>query len=114
MDVIAGNIANVNTTRVAGRRGPFRRREVVFESAARRGEPGGVRLAEIVEDPSPFITVHRPGHPDADPSGRLLIPNVNLAVEMMDLIAASRGYEANLRAIRSYLSVANEVLQLGR
>ncbi len=102
MDVIAENIANVETTR-AGDGGPYRRHEVVLRAQAPPGSRGGtgVAVAEIVQDASPPKRIHRPGHPDADADGYLLMPNVDLPTEMADMALAARAYEANAAALRS-------------
>ncbi len=126
LDIIANNLANVNTTRTAGG-GPYRRQMAVF---APRGEqvqwmfPGvestqsfrgkGVRVAGIVEDGTDFKKVHQPGHPDADAAGYVSYPNVNVATEMVDLMAATRAYEANVAAIGAARSMAQSALDIGR
>ncbi|HOK39822.1 MAG TPA: flagellar basal body rod protein FlgC [bacterium] len=115
MDVIANNIANVNTTRTAEGT-PYRRKNVVFEPKGFNGmefyiplvrkppqtQVGtGVRVVDIVEDQSPLRLVYDPSHPDADEKGYVHYPNVNIVTEMVDLITASRSYEANVTAIKS-------------
>jgi flagellar basal-body rod protein FlgC len=131
MDVTAGNLANAQSTSAAGG-GPYRRREVVLQergatpfSAALAGArgatgvavpstPGGVRVAGIVEDPSPDRLVHDPGHPDADARGYVRMPNVNPVSEMVDLITASRGYEANVTALQTAKQMFAKTLDLLR
>jgi flagellar basal-body rod protein FlgC len=100
MDVIAENLANADTTRTATG-GPYQRQEVVLEQATPSfGEVlGGVQVAGIVNDPSPPRMVYDPGHPDADKNGYVKMPNVNPVNEMVDLITAQRGYEANVTAM---------------
>jgi flagellar basal-body rod protein FlgC len=126
LDVIANNLANVNTTRTAAG-GPYRRQMVVF---APRGEqvqwlyPGlepdppfrgrGVRVTGIVQDPSPFRRVYDPGHPDADAMGYVSLPNVNVATEMVDLMSATRAYQANVAAISAARTMAERALDIGR
>ncbi|RME74837.1 MAG: flagellar basal body rod protein FlgC [Planctomycetota bacterium] len=116
MDVISQNIANAEVTK--GPDGePYRRREVVFESVldnALADSGAGVEVAGIETDPTPFPRVFRPGHPDADADGYVRMPNVSLPMEMVDLIAASRAYEANLAAMRSYRDMVQQGLQIGR
>lgn len=99
MDVIAENIANVETTRW-NEDGPYRRREVVLR-AQPAGTGTGVAVAAIVPDASPPTRIHRPGHPDADAEGYVLMPNVDLPTEMADMALAARAYEANAAALRS-------------
>ena len=102
MDVIAENLANAETTRTP-EGGPYRRQEVVLEQASPSfGEVlGGVRVAGIVSDSSPARRVYDPGHPDADKQGYVTLPNVNPVNEMVDLITAQRGYEANVTAMNA-------------
>jgi len=120
MNVIANNIANAQTTRdVNGT--PFRRREVVFatEFAKLAGsdnqqQGAGVRVAEISQDTSELPKVYRPGHPDADEEGFVTMPNVSMSNEMVDLITATRGYEANLKALNAYKDSVRQSLALLR
>ncbi|MDI3327171.1 MAG: flagellar basal body rod protein FlgC [Alicyclobacillaceae bacterium] len=134
MDVIANNIANADTTRRSdGLPGPYRRRMVVFEPDS--GEAGfgslfrsmlggngaqGVRVAGIVEDPGPLQLKYDPDHPDAikDPAsplyGYVQLPNVDIVTEMVDLISASRAYEANVTALEATKMMAVKALELGR
>ncbi len=120
LEVAAANIANAHTTRTeAGE--PYRRRDVVFasvleESLARYGEPAptGVEVQEIVVDPRPFRRVYNPGHPDADAQGYVLMPNVDIPMEMVNLISASRSYEANVKVLRAFRQMVEEALQIAR
>lgn len=114
MEVIANNIANANTTRTS-EGGPFRRREVVFATALEglaNDEFGGVRVAGIQPDDSELPRVYRPGHPDADDGGYVTMPNVSLSNEMVDLITASRAYDANLRSLRTFRELVENALSL--
>ncbi|MEW5866872.1 MAG: flagellar basal body rod protein FlgC [Bacillota bacterium] len=125
MDVIANNIANANTTRTE-KGGPYRRRQVVFQavsSGVRAGQrrPGGlsapgrgVVVAAIVEDPSPSRLVYDPGHPDADTRGYVAMPNVDAVREMVDMISATRAYEANASALDAAKTMAMRALDIGR
>ncbi len=120
MEVIANNIANANSTRTA-EGGPYRRRQVVFQamlddvgSEESSGRMGGVRVLGVESDPSEFPRVYQPGHPDADAEGFVRMPNVSMANEMVDLITANRGYEANLRVLRSYREMVQQALTLLR
>lgn len=110
MDTISANIANANTTRTA-KGEAFRREMVVFESAPLK-HTTGVKVSKIVEDPSPFRTVYEPGHPDANKDGYVSYPNVNPITEMVDLISASRSYEANTAVIGTFKSVAQKALEI--
>jgi flagellar basal-body rod protein FlgC len=131
MDVTAENLANAQTTRGATG-GPYRRKDVVFESAggdafanalaaARSGSgargagtPGGVRVSAIVEDQSPNRLVYDPGHPDANAQGYVSMPNVNPVTEMVDLITASRSYEANVTAMQTSKQMFTKTLDILR
>jgi len=136
MDTIASNIANVETTRVEGEEGPYRRQVVVLE--ARRNEKvrpndrnfksllqdtinqelgQGVRVKEIrslTDAEEPFKRVYNPGHPDADADGYVLMPNVNIVEEMVNMISTSRAFEANTMAIEATKSMAVKALEIGR
>jgi flagellar basal-body rod protein FlgC len=100
MNTIANNLANANSTRDAsGQVNPYRRKDALFASAlAREGDAlQGVAVPAIADDPSPFREEHRPSHPDADPvTGIVRLPNVNPVLEMVDMIDATRAYEANV------------------
>lgn len=126
MDVIANNIANVNTTRTP-QGGPYRRQRVVFtprepqiffnipfvkSQAIYNGK--GVRVLRIEEDPSPFKIEYRPEHPDADKNGYVKLPNVNVVLEMVDMITATRAYEANVAAMRSAKEMMMRALDISR
>ncbi len=125
MDVISNNIANVNTTRTpAG--GAYRRQQVVFASRDKQvfmdvlktkmPEFGGrgVKIVGIKEDRSPLKTVYDPSHPDANKEGFVELPNVNIVKEMVDMIAASRAYEANVTALNAAKTMAVRALSIGR
>lgn len=126
MDVISRNIANVNTTRTADGT-PYRRQVVVFQEAeknmtfsdylndASKSMIGaGVKVVGISEDKTPFKSVYDPGHPDADEQGYVKMPNVEVMTEMVNMISASRAYEANITAINSAKSIAMKALEIGR
>jgi flagellar basal-body rod protein FlgC len=121
MDVTAENLANAQSTRTANGQGPYRRKEVVMQEAGVGVGPSfadslqaarGVKVAGIVEDPSPSRKVYDPGHPDADAKGYVEMPNVNTVTEMTDLIGASRAYEANVTAMQTAKSMFARTLDL--
>lgn len=127
MDVIAQNLANANSTR--GPDGlPYRRHEVVFRSAevgntagpggtseaATDGPLSGVEPVAIVEDPSALRTVYDPEHPDADDNGYVSYPNVNPVTEMVDMMTATRAYEANVTAMNAAKNMALKALDILR
>ena len=122
MDVIANNIANAGTTRSA-EGGPYRRQQVVFGTRQpdfatllqdSRSLLQGVEVEGIVHDLSEFPKVFNPGHPDADGEGMVTMPNVAIPHEMVDLITASRSYEANLKSIQSFRQITQQTLALLR
>ena len=102
MDVIAGNLANADSTQGANGQ-PYRRRMVVLQAGSQSFDQvlSGVKVAGIVEDQSPLRRVYDPSHPDADAQGYVTLPNVNPVTEMVDLITSSRGYEANVTAMNA-------------
>lgn len=114
MEVIANNVANANTTK--GPNGEaFRRQEVVFASAMGGGnQSGGVDVVGIQADQSELPRIYKPGHPHADDEGYVTMPNIVVSNEMVDLMVASRAYEANLNAIKTYREMANSTLELLR
>lgn len=118
MDAVMSNIAHASTTRTPDG-GPYRRKEVVFsemlESQGGNAESGlGVQVTEMVQSQDPFVRVHQPGHPDADADGYVLYPNVKPAEEMVDLMASSRSYEANVTAFRIAREMFQRSLEMGR
>ncbi len=115
MNVIALNIANAETTRTP-EGGPFRRQLAVFRGEQMR--PGanperlGVRVKRIITDDSPFRTVYNPVHPDADADGYVRMPNISMAVEMVDLISAQRAYDANIAVMVSERRMNQRALEI--
>jgi len=111
LNLIAGNIANANTTRTpAGE--PFRRRDVILQTTP--GQLGGVTILNIARDMSDFRSVLMQGHPDADANGYVRMPNVQLPVEMMNLVAASRAYQANVAVLKRYQDMVEATVELLR
>ena len=122
MDVIAANLANAESTRTP-EGGPYKRRDVVLEAlpvgerfADLLGEAAGsaVRVSRVVADQRPPRLVFDPGHPDADPEGYVKLPNVDVVSEMVDLMAASRAYEANVAAVNATKRVLEATLSIGQ
>jgi flagellar basal-body rod protein FlgC len=117
MNVIAENIANAESTRAPGG-GPYRRKQVLIGPAAGAGlgagseAAGGVRAFGVVEDQSPDRMVYDPSDPDADASGHVRMPNVDLPVEMVDMMVATRAYEANAVAFASQRQSQQRTLEL--
>lgn len=134
LDVVSENITNSQTTRTEGG-GPYRRKMVAFEAidgrndfrsalaraaggavSNRASDPndGGVRVREIVEDPSELKLVFDPTHPDANEEGYVELPNVDMIKEMTDAMAASRAFSANVTAFNTLKSVIAKGLEIGR
>ncbi|MBN2144525.1 MAG: flagellar basal body rod protein FlgC [Candidatus Aureabacteria bacterium] len=117
MNVIANNIANINTTRGANEE-PYRRQYVVFQTVMDKSlantEPigKGVEVTELVEDQRPFKKIYKPGHPDADGEGYVSMPNVDIVEENVDMIAASRSYEANLSVLKNTRAMIRKMIDL--
>jgi len=107
-EVVAVNIANAETTRTPSGE-PFRRKLVVMMQ-----DGLGVKVAAIVDDPAPFRLVYEPSHPDADTNGYVRMPNVHPVLEMVDLMAATRGYEFNAQALAIQRQMLQQVLDLLR
>jgi flagellar basal-body rod protein FlgC len=125
MNVASSNLANVSTTRTP-EGGPYKRRDVVLESATLGPELAGqqaggfsdavrgVQVTNIAQDASAPRLEHDPGHPDADANGYVAYPNVNMVEEMVDMITASRAYEAGISALGSAVDMAERALGIGR
>jgi flagellar basal-body rod protein FlgC len=122
MDVIAENLANSDTA-VTATGGPYRRKAVVLQSADAPGfaamlgdgaPEGGVRVTRIAESTEPMRRVHDPANPSAGPDGFVTLPNVNPLVEMVDMLATTRAYEANATAFQAAKSLGTKLLDLLR
>ncbi|AIQ42084.1 flagellar basal body rod protein FlgC [Paenibacillus sp. FSL R7-0297] len=128
MDVISSNIANAETTRasvVDGKAVPYRRKLVVLETSQAdsfsnildskmSGGSEGVKVKSIIEDTSPLKPVYNPSHPDADIDGYVYMPNVDLTKEMVDMLSASRSYEANVTMLNASKAMVGKALEIGR
>lgn len=119
LDLIAQNIANAQTTR-SPNGGPYQRQVLSFETELiRRSGANGpslqsVKIGQISTDRTPGQQVYNPQHPDAGPDGLVTMPNVNLSYEMVDLITATRAYEANLSVAKNSRQMALKTLQIGK
>jgi flagellar basal-body rod protein FlgC len=117
LDIVAQNIANAQTTRTPSG-GPYQRQVVSFEGELLRHAGGtplqSVKVGSISADRTPGQQVYNPQHPDAKADGLVTMPNVNLAYEMVDLITASRAYEANLSVAKSSRQMAMKALEIGK
>lgn len=123
MDTIASNIANVNTTRNPdGEYDVYRKKEAVFASVFNNAVgdnnsstmiASGVKILEISEDTkTPLKQIYNPSHPDSDENGYVELPNVNIVNEMVDMITASRAYEANVTAVNATKSMVSAALKI--
>lgn len=124
MEIISKNIANAQTTRTSSGT-PYRRQIAVFKEREGKSfadilngkmdnSKGGVKLSKVAEDKSAFKKVYNPGHPDANEEGYVEMPNVDIIKEMVDMITATRAYEANVTALNSTKSMAMKALEIGR
>ena len=137
LDIVSENVTNSQTTRTENGGGAYRRKMVVFEAVSGRDSfraamakaanglisnttggvsptAGGVKVTEIVEDPSPMKIVYDPTHPDADEDGYLEMPNVDMVKEIADAMAASRAFASNVTAFNTLKSVISSGLEIGR
>ena len=132
LDIVGENVTNSTTTRVEDGEGAYRRKMVVFEAETGRDGfrramarassgmvpnnqvPGGVRVAQIVEDPSPMKLVYDPTHPDADEDGSVEMPNVDLVKEIADAMAATQAFSSNVTMFNTMKTVVTDALQIGK
>jgi flagellar basal-body rod protein FlgC len=124
MNLISANLANMNTTRTkAG--GPYRRKDPVFAAQAQQGSfrqmlrdrqemLSKVAVVGIVEDSRAPIRRYDPNHPEADRNGYVALPNINVMEEMVNMISATRSYEANVSAIKAAKAMALKALEIGQ
>jgi len=126
MDIIANNIANAETTRTKDG-GPYKRQSAIFapipskfeipfskKSFSSKDVGGGVRVLGIKEDNQPPKMIYDPSHPDANKEGYVAYPNVDVVREMVDMITASRSYEANVTAVNTTKQMISRALQIGK
>ena len=121
IEVAVSNMANAESTRGADGQ-PYRRRDVVlasapiesFDAALGKADATGVAVSGIVEDASPFTRRYDPAHPDAAAEGFVALPNVNVPEQMVDMLSASRAYQANLAAIGIINDMVRRAMDLGK
>ncbi|MCX8044273.1 MAG: flagellar basal body rod protein FlgC [Desulfobacterota bacterium] len=121
MNVVSSNLANAQSTETP-EGGPYRRKDVVFSSIPTPGsfpsilkdKLNEVSVVEIVDDQRPFKSVYDPYHPSADQNGYVYYPNINIIEEMVNLMSATRSYEANVSVIKATKSMALKALEIGR
>ncbi len=132
MDIVSSNMANADTTRakqVDGEWMPYRRKVVVMEpkegqfsnllqkamnTSAAQGAGNGVKVTKILEDDTPFQQVYDPEHPDANEEGYVQMPNVDPLREMVDLMSATRSYEANVTVFNASKNMLMKALEIGK
>ncbi|OOM16245.1 flagellar basal body rod protein FlgC [Clostridium saccharobutylicum] len=115
MDTITSNIANASTTRSADGSGPYVRRVAVFQEALDANKNmAGVKAVKIDKDKSPLRKVYDPTNPDADTSGYVTMPNVNVLNEMADMMVAQRSYEANTDTFNALKGMFSKALEIGK
>ncbi|WP_028585472.1 flagellar basal body rod protein FlgC [Desulfogranum mediterraneum] len=123
LNTISSNLANAETTSTP-EGGPYKKKSVVFQSEpvsfknqlnkSINNHAEGVKVAKIIEDQEPPQKVYNPAHPDADDDGYIALPNVSVIKEMVDLMSATRSYEANTTTIKSAKRMALKALEIGR
>ena len=115
LERISNNMANASTTRTA-EGGPYQREMPIFQQILDQetGGPQGVQATGITKDTTPFPVVYNPGHPDADAQGFVRMPNVNVIDEMVDMIAASRSFEASITVSNAAKNMMNKAIEIGR
>ena len=132
LDIVGENVTNSTTTRVEEGEGAYRRKMVVFEAETGRDGfrramarassgmvpnnqvPGGVRVAQILEDPSPMKLVYDPTHPDANEDGYVEMPNVDMVKEIADAMAATQAFSSNVTMFNTMKTVVTDALQIGK
>lgn len=111
MRIVASNIANANTTKTPSGE-PYRRQELTLVKP-KGDQVTGVKVLRVSPDlATPFKTIHDPGHPDANKDGFVMMPNVDLPQEMMNLVLASRAYQANASVMKRYQEIGDVALEL--
>ena len=124
LEVLISNLVNANTTRPAGTE-PYRRKDVVFTAAEPQGSfesafgeamgaVRGVEITEVVADRGEPVKRYEPGHPHADKDGYVLYPNINALEEMVNILSATRSYEANVQAANAAKDMAVKTLDIVR
>ena len=113
LNAVASNLANAESVTSSNGQ-PYRAKQVVFEAAKVSGGAQGVKVAAVLEDQSPAKMVFQPGHPLADASGYVAMPNVNVVEEMADMISASRNFQTNVEMMNTAKQMMQRVLTLGQ
>ena len=123
LNVIASNLANLQTTRTP-EGGPYQRKDVVFQAkplvdsrneslmGSGQEKPLSVEMVKVITDSRPPIMKYQPEHPDADPQGYVAYPNVNAIEEMVNMLSATRSYEANLTMMKTTKDMVNKTIEI--
>ena len=120
LEVITSNLVNARTTRTPDG-GPYKRKDVFFEALpveaqgqvnGSNASPSFVKIDRIIETDDPFNKVYDPGHPDADSEGYVTYPNVSVVKEMVNMLSATRSYEANIQAVQAAKHLVESALEL--
>lgn len=115
MDTITSNMTNASTTKNADGTGPYVRKIAVFQEALDKNRKmAGIKPVKIVEDKSPLRKVYNPTHPDADETGYVTMPNVNVLNEMADMMVSTRSYEANVETLNALKGMFSKALEIGK
>lgn len=123
LDTVSSNLANAETT-ATPEGGPYKKKSVYFQSkpmdfrehldSALQSSAQGVEVTQILEDQDPPRQVYNPAHPDAGDDGYVAMPNVDVLKEMVDMMSATRSYQANVTAIQAAKRMAQKALEIGR
>lgn len=113
ISAISSNLANVHTTRTE-EGGPYVRQDVIFKQVLDGELAGGVKVTEVVKDEKPPILKYEPGHPDANEEGYVAYPNINPIEEMVNMLEASKSYEANTTVLSTAKQLALRALEIGK
>ena len=121
LNTISSNLANINTTRTP-EGGPYKRKDVVFTAVEEKNsfnrilkdKVNAVKVEEVIEDQRPFKFVYDPYHPDANKDGYVSYPNIEMVEEMVNMLSASRLYEANINAVKTTTDMAKKALMIGK
>lgn len=113
LNTVASNLANADSTTSASGQA-YRAKQVVFEAVPNAGGGTGVRVQQVIEDPSPLKLRYDPKNPMADDKGYVTMPNVNVVDEMVNMLSASRSYQTNVETMNAAKSMLLKTLTLGQ
>jgi flagellar basal-body rod protein FlgC len=113
LNTVASNLANADSATSASGQA-YRAKQVVFQAVPMEGGATAVKVAQVVEDPSPLKQVYDPKHPMADDKGYVAMPNVNVVDEMVNMLSASRSYQTNVETMNAAKTLLLKTLTLGQ